>query len=41
MSHHHVDIDAVDPTPDRPSVERSIGDAAGLDRVDDIHASDG
>ncbi|PSP50572.1 cupin domain-containing protein [Halobacteriales archaeon QH_1_68_42] len=33
MGYHHVDVDALDPVPDRPSVKRSISDAAGLDRL--------
>jgi mannose-6-phosphate isomerase-like protein (cupin superfamily) len=33
MGYHHVDVDALDPAPDRPSVKRSISDAAGLDRL--------
>jgi mannose-6-phosphate isomerase-like protein (cupin superfamily) len=30
MAYHHVVVDEVEPTPDRPSVQRAIGDAAGL-----------
>lgn len=33
MGYHHIDVDALDPAPDRPSVKRSISDAAGLDRL--------
>jgi len=33
MGYHHVDVDALDPAPDRPSVQRSVSDAAGLDRL--------
>ncbi|WP_276271171.1 cupin domain-containing protein [Haloarcula litorea] len=33
MGYHHIDIDAVEPTPDRPSTQRSIDEAAGLERV--------
>jgi mannose-6-phosphate isomerase-like protein (cupin superfamily) len=33
MGYHHVDVDALDSAPDRPSVKRSISDAAGLDRL--------
>lgn len=32
MGYHHVAVGALEPTPGRPSVQRSIGDAAGLDR---------
>ena len=30
MGYHHVDVDGIEPTPDRPSVQRAVGDAAGL-----------
>jgi uncharacterized cupin superfamily protein len=30
MGYHVVAADAVEPTPDRPSIHRAIGDAAGL-----------
>ncbi|WP_415380328.1 cupin domain-containing protein [Halosimplex sp. TS25] len=33
MGYHHVDVDGIDPTPDRPSVQRSISDAVGLENV--------
>jgi len=33
MGYHHVDPAAVEPTPDRPSVQRAISDAVGLDHV--------
>ena len=33
MGYHHVDVAGVDPSPDRPSVTRSISDAAGLENV--------
>ncbi|MFC7139633.1 cupin domain-containing protein [Halosimplex aquaticum] len=33
MGYHHVDVGEIDPTPDRPSVQRSISDAVGLENV--------
>jgi uncharacterized cupin superfamily protein len=33
MGYHHVDPAEVNPTPDRPSVQRAISDAAGLTNV--------
>ncbi|WP_436926882.1 cupin domain-containing protein [Halosimplex amylolyticum] len=33
MGYHHVDVGEVDPTPDRPSVQRSISDAVGLENA--------
>jgi uncharacterized cupin superfamily protein len=33
MGYHHVDPDEVEPTPDRPSVQRAISDAVGLENV--------
>ncbi|MFB6221025.1 MAG: cupin domain-containing protein [Halolamina sp.] len=33
MGYHHIDPAAVEPTPDRPSVQRAISDAAGLENV--------
>ncbi|MFB6205203.1 MAG: cupin domain-containing protein [Haloglomus sp.] len=30
MGYHHLDPAAIEPTPDRPSVQRAIDDAAGL-----------
>jgi uncharacterized cupin superfamily protein len=33
MGYHVIDPEAVEPTPDRPCVQRSVGDAAGLENV--------
>lgn len=33
MGYHHVDPADVEPTPDRPCVQRAVGDAVGLDHV--------
>ncbi|WP_135821639.1 cupin domain-containing protein [Halostella litorea] len=33
MGYHHVALNEVDPTPDRPCVRRSISEAAGLENV--------
>ncbi|QLG60597.1 cupin domain-containing protein [Halorarum salinum] len=33
MSYHHVDPATLEPTPDRPSVQRSISDACGLEKL--------
>lgn len=33
MGYHHVDVEALEPAPDRPSAKRSISDAAGLEEV--------
>ncbi|MFB6152057.1 MAG: cupin domain-containing protein [Haloarculaceae archaeon] len=33
MGYHHVVVDDLDPAPDRPSVQRAIGDAAGLESL--------
>ena len=33
MGYHHVDVADIDPTPERPSTQRSISDACGLDRL--------
>ncbi|WP_435126410.1 cupin domain-containing protein [Halobaculum sp. D14] len=33
MSYHHVDVDELEPTPDRPSEQRSVSDVAGLEHV--------
>ena len=33
MGYHHVDVGAIEPTPDRPSVQRSVSGAAGLENV--------
>ena len=30
MGYHHVDVGAIEPTPDRPSTQRSLSAAAGL-----------
>ncbi|WP_123537758.1 cupin domain-containing protein [Halosimplex salinum] len=33
MGYHHVVVSELDPTPDRPSVRRSVSEAAGLENV--------
>ncbi|WP_436911492.1 cupin domain-containing protein [Halosimplex marinum] len=33
MGYHHVAVGEIEPTPDRPSVQRSVSDAAGLENV--------
>lgn len=33
MGYHVVDVDAIEPEPDRPSEKRSISDAAGIEQV--------
>ncbi|WP_435348357.1 cupin domain-containing protein [Haloarchaeobius sp. HRN-SO-5] len=33
MEYHHIEVDAVPVTPDRPSDQRSLGDAADLSNV--------
>lgn len=33
MGYHHVDPVSIDPTPDRPSIQRAIDVAAGLENV--------
>lgn len=33
MGYHHIDVDEIEKTPDRPSVHRSISDAAGLENM--------
>lgn len=33
MSYHHVDPATVDPTPERPSVQRAVGDYCELENV--------
>lgn len=33
MGYHHIDPDEIEPTPDRPSVQRAIGDAVGFENV--------
>ncbi|WP_336336325.1 cupin domain-containing protein [Haloarcula brevis] len=33
MGYHHISVDDIEPTPDRPSVQRSISDAADLENV--------
>ncbi|AJF25578.1 cupin domain-containing protein [Haloarcula hispanica] len=33
MGYHHLAVDDIEPTPDRPSVQRSISDAAGLENA--------
>lgn len=33
MGYHHVDPASIDPTPDRPSVQRAIDDAVGLENL--------
>lgn len=33
MGYHHVNVTGVEAAPDRPSVKRSISDAAGLENV--------
>ncbi|MCT9094726.1 cupin domain-containing protein [Haloarchaeobius sp. HME9146] len=33
MGYHVIDVDDLDVTPDRPSVQRSLSDAAGLSKV--------
>jgi uncharacterized cupin superfamily protein len=33
MGYHHVDVGAIEPTPDRPSTQRSLSGAAGLDQL--------
>lgn len=33
MGYHHVVVDEIDPTPDRPSVQRKIGERAGLENM--------
>lgn len=33
MGYHVIDPESVDPTPDRPCVQRALGDVAGLENV--------
>ncbi|WP_135366413.1 cupin domain-containing protein [Halosimplex halophilum] len=33
MGYHHVAVGEIEPAPDRPSVQRSVSDAAGLENV--------
>lgn len=33
MGYHVIDPESVDPAPDRPCVQRALGDAAGLENV--------
>jgi quercetin dioxygenase-like cupin family protein len=33
MGYHHIDVDELDPTPDRPCMRRSISETAGLENV--------
>ncbi|MEF8807546.1 cupin domain-containing protein [Natronomonas sp.] len=33
MGYHHIAVDDIEPTPDRPSLQRSISDTAGLENV--------
>lgn len=33
MRYHHVDVAGIEPTPDRPSVQRSVDAAAGLETL--------
>jgi uncharacterized cupin superfamily protein len=33
MGYHYVTVGEIEPTPDRPSVQRSVSDAAGLENV--------
>ncbi|MFY4811411.1 cupin domain-containing protein [Haloarcula argentinensis] len=33
MGYHHLAVDDIEPTPDRPSIQRSISDAADLENV--------
>lgn len=33
MGYHHIDLSEIEPTPGRPSTQRSIGDAVGLEKV--------
>ncbi|MDT3433907.1 cupin domain-containing protein [Haloarcula sp. 1CSR25-25] len=33
MGYQHLSVDDIEPTPDRPSVQRSISDAAGLENA--------
>ncbi len=33
MGYHHVDPSTIDPTPDRPSVQRAIGETLGLENL--------
>ncbi|UPV75660.1 cupin domain-containing protein [Halorussus limi] len=33
MGYHVIDPETVEPTPDRPCVQRAVGDAAGLENV--------
>jgi mannose-6-phosphate isomerase-like protein (cupin superfamily) len=33
MGYHHIDVDGLEPTPDRPCTRRSITEAAGLENV--------
>ena len=33
MGYHHLAVDDIEPTPDRPSIQRSISDAADLENA--------
>lgn len=33
MGYHHVDVEDIEPTPDRPSVQRAIGERTGLENM--------
>jgi uncharacterized cupin superfamily protein len=33
MGYHHLAVDDIEPTPDRPSIQRSISDAVGLENA--------
>ncbi|WP_435359840.1 cupin domain-containing protein [Haloarchaeobius sp. DFWS5] len=33
MGYHVVDVDSLEPTPDRPSVQKSVSDAVGLSNI--------
>ncbi len=33
MGYHHIGVDGIEPTPDRPCTRRSISEAAGLENV--------
>ncbi|MFC7026959.1 cupin domain-containing protein [Halomicroarcula sp. GCM10025324] len=33
MAYHHIDVEAIEPTPERPCTQRSLSDAAGLTQL--------
>ena len=33
MGYHHLAVEDIEPTPDRPSIQRSLSDAAGLENA--------